>query len=176
MNFNKKIFILLVPALAIVFSLAVYFGAKKVWPEFTPDAAASDGGKVIYFTIKTFEGPRLKIKELTGKPLVINFWGSWCGPCRSEAPDLESAYKDFKGKVHFVGVAVQDSDHGAREFVRDYKITYPNGLDRDDSIMGLYKVYGVPMTVVYDSFGKMHYRHVGGITRSLLSRKLKELL
>ncbi len=173
---NKKIIIPLALLAAIVFSIAVYFGVSKIWPGITPDAVASDGGRVIPFTIETFDGPSLKVETLTGKPLVINFWGSWCGPCRFEAPDLESAYRDFKRKVNFVGVAVQDSEQGARKFLRDFKITYPNGLDKDDSIMRAYQVYGVPMTVVYDKSGKMHYRHVGGITKSLLSEKLRELL
>ncbi len=172
---NKRVLTLLVPVLAILISLAIYFGAGKLMPSFTPEATASDGGRIISFTIDTFDGPKLTVDDLMGKPLVLNFWGSWCGPCRFEAADLVETYQEFAGKVNFVGIAVQDTEAGARGFVRDFKVTYPNGLDKDDSIMSAYQVYGVPMTVVYDRFGNTHYRHVGAITKTLLSDKLREL-
>ena len=177
MIISKKVFIFFVPAVAVIFSLAVYLGVRTFWPEATSVAVASNGDRVIPFTIETFDGKTLKIERLTGKkPLVINFWGSWCPPCRLEAPDIESTYKDFKGKVNFVGVAVQDSEAGARKFVKDFKITYPNGIDTDDYIMRLYKIYTLPMTIIYDRSGKMHYRHVGMINNKFLADKLRELL
>jgi cytochrome c biogenesis protein CcmG/thiol:disulfide interchange protein DsbE len=90
---------------------------------------------------------RLSSEDLSGSPVVLNFFASWCAPCREEAPRFESAYQKYKDEgVQFVGVNVQDRAETARRFVEDYGITFPVVVDADRKLAEQLEVYGLPQT------------------------------
>ena len=168
---------------ALLLTAAVAFGIYFLGTRTLPEAEANQflGKKnsetLKPFTLKTFDGSELDIMELKGSPIVINFWGSWCPPCRREASDVEATYRAFKAKgVNFVGIAVQDLETEAMGFINEYDVTYPNGLDHDESIMSLYKVFVLPMTIIVDKKGFISFTHVGPITKKRLSAAIRELL
>ena len=95
-------------------------------------------------------------ERLEGRPAVVNFWASWCIPCREEAPLLEQAWKRYRDEgIQFVGVAVLDSREGAAEFIEETGITYPNVLDLEQDLAADLDVFGLPHTFFVDSDGNL---------------------
>jgi cytochrome c biogenesis protein CcmG/thiol:disulfide interchange protein DsbE len=126
-------------------------------------------------TLPLFDGGTLRLEDLRGKVVFLNFWASWCLPCRKEARLLEAAWQEHKGReVVFVGVNIQDDDSSAREFLREFGITYPNGIDRGSKIAIDYGVWGVPETFFLDREGRITYKHIGALGPDTITVKLNE--
>ncbi|MEO5363029.1 MAG: TlpA family protein disulfide reductase [Magnetococcus sp. DMHC-8] len=129
------------------------------------------------FTLETFDGPPWRLGDHLGKPVVLNFFASWCVPCGEEAPAFEEGYQEFKQKgVQFVGIASQDTHSKAKEFVRKYGLTYPSGLDASGVIREAYGVFGMPTTFFVDKKGFINYLHIGGVNRNLMRHELEKIL
>jgi thiol-disulfide isomerase/thioredoxin len=106
-----------------------------------------------------------KVADYAGKPLVINYFGSWCGPCNLEAPAL-AAFAEAHPEAQFIGIAVEDQQGDVVDFMNKYGLTYPVVLDDGWDIAGEDGVSGVPTTVFYDSAGKEVDRIVGASTQA----------
>lgn len=127
------------------------------------------------FTLPLFDGGTLRLEELRGKVVFLNFWASWCPPCRAEARTLEAAWREYRDRgIVFVGVDIQDKEEDARAFLLEFAITYPNGIDRGNRIAFDYGVWGVPETFIIDRDGRISYKHVGAIDRETMAVKLDE--
>ncbi len=113
---------------------------------------------------------------LRGKPVVVNVWASWCGPCRVEAPLLQKASQHYGEEVAFVGVDSRDSDGDARDFLRRYSIVYPNLVDADNEIVGLLGLRGYPSTYIFDRNGRMGASVIGGISEQALAARIEQAL
>ncbi len=127
------------------------------------------------FTLALYDGRKLSLDDLRGKAVFLNFWASWCVPCREEARELEAAWQSIKDtNMIFLGVAVQDTDQNALEFLKEFKITYPNGKDETAKIAVDYGTWGIPESFFIDPQGRITYKHVGAIRATLVVSKLKE--
>ena len=128
-------------------------------------------------SMELLDGQRLEVPTGPGVPRLVNFWASWCAPCHDEAALLERAWRTYRDDgLLFVGVGIQDSEAEARSYVRQYDITYPNGLDTDGKITVDYGVIGLPVTFFVDSSGIVRRRWVGAIDASTLDEWLNELI
>ena len=107
----------------------------------------------------------LSLGELRGFPVVLNFWASWCIPCRDEAPALEAAARAHRGRVVFLGVDVQDFASDARSFVRKYDVPYASARDGDGSVYDAYGLTGVPETYYLDARGRAVAHSPGPVSR-----------
>jgi len=129
---------------------------------------------------KTIEGRPIDLADLRGRVLVLNVWGSWCGPCRAEAPDLARVSREVRDRgVRFVGIDVRDNPAAARAFARRYRIPYPSIDDQSGRILaafaGVVPVSAVPSTIFVDRQGRIAARVVGGIDASTLRQVIADL-
>jgi thiol-disulfide isomerase/thioredoxin len=99
--------------------------------------------------------PRQTLTSLRGKPAAINFWASWCGPCRKESPDMERLYRSLKGSAGLVGVDYSDGAGNARDFIAEFHLSYPILRDPDGKVGDRYGVTGLPATAIIDSKGRI---------------------
>lgn len=125
-------------------------------------------------------GEQVSLRELRGRPVVLNFWASWCVACRDEAPVLQAAHERFGGggqqRVHVVGIAVQDTREKALAFAERFGKTYTLGLDDEAGSISLnYGLYGVPETFFIDSEGIIRDKVVGAVTAEDIQENVAEL-
>jgi len=129
------------------------------------------------FTIDLFNGSNLKLSELRGKALLLNFWSSWCIPCRDEAPLLEASWLKYRNKpVVFVGVNIWDDDSNALTYLKKYGSGYPNGKDPTGEILVDYGVSGVPETFFIDPSGKITDKYTGPLIDGIIDIFLEKAL
>ncbi|MHB8620117.1 MAG: TlpA disulfide reductase family protein [Chloroflexota bacterium] len=109
-------------------------------------------------------GGTVQLSSFKGHPVLVNFWASWCIPCRQEAPTLEQTWQTYKGRgVMFVGVDVWDKQADAQAFVKQFGITYPIAVDADGKVAIDYGVRGVPETFFIDRAGRLRSKYVGPV-------------
>jgi cytochrome c biogenesis protein CcmG/thiol:disulfide interchange protein DsbE len=134
---------------APAFNLPVLWPVTATWPP--PLLSAVDQG-------------RLTLAALRGRPVVVNFWASWCVPCRLEAPLLARAARAHAGKVVFLGIDVQDLEGDGRDFLRRYKVDYVSLRDTSNSTYDAYGLTGVPETYYLDASGRAVAHSPGQVT------------
>lgn len=124
------------------------------------------------FSLPRLDRPngRIALADFRGEPLVLNFWASWCTPCRDEMPDLEGMSKALAGRVAFVGINHKDSRDDALAFARKVGVTYPSGHDPSGEIGRAYGVYGMPTTVLITRGRRLAFTRVGEISKTELAR------
>lgn len=111
-----------------------------------------------------------------GRPVVVNVWASWCGPCRVEAPLLERAAEEYGDDVQFLGVASRDDRRDAEAFIERFDISYPNLLDTSGGIRRFLSVRGLPTTYVFDRRGRLVGHVVGAVDEQKLAANVEEAL
>jgi cytochrome c biogenesis protein CcmG/thiol:disulfide interchange protein DsbE len=120
-------------------------------------------------------GTNLALADLAGKPVVLNFWASWCLSCRDEAAVLEAGWRRYGPDVVFVGIAVNDETDAARAFIARYGKTYFLGPDASGSVAVDYGLHGVPETFFIGPDGRVLARHVGPLTPGDLDRAITDM-
>ena len=121
------------------------------------------------FELETFDGGTLRLSELEGKVVVLNFWASWCPPCRWEMPFFETMWNEYRDRdVVFVGVAMSDTLEDAQGFAEESGVTYPIGLDHTREIVRDYEVRSLPTTFFIDREGQIQRRLTSAANEALL--------
>ena len=129
------------------------------------------------FSLELLDGRILPLSDLRGRVVMLNFWASWCPPCRREAPVLAEVYQEYAGQpVEFIGVDIWDNREGALEFIDRYGVTYPNGIDDKGAILIDYGVTGIPETLFIGCDGVLSKKFVGPINADKLRAVLDELM
>jgi cytochrome c biogenesis protein CcmG, thiol:disulfide interchange protein DsbE len=135
------------------------------------DKPASD------FNLELLEGGDLALSDLRGKVVLVDFWASWCPPCRQEAQTLAQVYQEYADQpVEFVGVDIWDRREDALEYINNYNVPYPNGIDEKGTILIDYGVTGIPEKFIIDQNGVLRQKLVGPTRPETLQKILDELL
>lgn len=136
-----------------------------------------DTGLAPDFTLTGFDGRKATLSELRGKVVVINFWASWCLPCRQEAPYLEQTWRKYKDRgVVFIGVDYVDTDKEALAYIKEFDITYINGPDLGTRISQAFNIKGVPETYFVAKNGELRGVQIGPLQAPQLDQKIEALL
>lgn len=145
--------------------------------EFFSKASSEKKESAPDFTFKLLDGKDFHLGDYKGKPVLINFFASWCLPCREEMPVLEKIVHEYEPKgVIFLGVAIDDTEEKMKDFVAKYEVTFPVGLDKTAAIQKSFGIYGIPTTYFIDKQGVINYSHSGSVTEELLQHELDKLL
>ena len=129
------------------------------------------------FTAPTQDGSTVTLSDLRGQPVVLNFWATWCPPCRAEMPDLVAAYEAHKDNgLVIVGVNEQDDEDKALAFMEQYGIEFPVLLDSRGDLASLYTARGLPTTFFIDRDGNVAEAWSGMLTADLLDERLQLIL
>jgi cytochrome c biogenesis protein CcmG, thiol:disulfide interchange protein DsbE len=128
------------------------------------------------FTLRALDsGQPVSLAQLKGRPVVLNFWASWCGPCKMEHPVLEWGAREFGGQAVFLGLIFEDTEDNARQFLSQMGASFPQLVDPNSSTAVEYAVAGVPETYFIDANGTIRGKHVGPIDPQTLANWIKDL-
>jgi peroxiredoxin len=137
----------------------------------------NQGNRALDFALENLAGEEVSLSDYEGEVVVVNFWATWCPPCRAEIPDLEAAYQAFKGEgLVVLGVNVQDPAQLVEPFVAEMGMTYPVVLDKTGRVLKDYRAPGLPMSLIVDREGVIQARHVGYLSAEQLDNYLKKVL
>ncbi|MFI4971061.1 MAG: TlpA family protein disulfide reductase [Hyphomicrobiales bacterium] len=134
------------------------------------------GAEAPSFVLVDLERPTksVSLAKLRGRPLVLNFWASWCAPCREEMPALEGVARQLRGMVEFVGLDTQDQSDAALAFARAMRVTYPLAI-ATAQVWSAYGVFGLPTTFFISPDGHLVGKQVGALTRGRLRTLIHQL-
>lgn len=136
-----------------------------------------ESGMAPDFSLTGFDGRTVTLSELRGQVVVINFWASWCPPCREEAAYLEQTWRKYKDQgVVFIGVDYVDTEKEALAYIAEFDVTYINGPDIGTRISDAYNIQGVPETFFVAKNGVLRGVHIGPLKPPQLDEKIEELL
>ncbi|MBI3015254.1 MAG: TlpA family protein disulfide reductase [Candidatus Tectomicrobia bacterium] len=149
--------LLLVVALGVWY---IYSTRKSAAPEVRPEV----GYLAPDFALSDLEGRIIRLSDLRGKKAVfLNFWATWCPPCRAEMPTMQKAYEQHQSRgLEILAVSIDRGGKKAvQEFMQELKLTFPALLDPDMSVLRMYRVVGIPVSLLIDRKGIIRYKHVG---------------
>jgi thiol-disulfide isomerase/thioredoxin len=137
------------------------------------------GGRApLDFTLKDMHGADVRLDSFAGKVLIINFWATWCGPCKAEIPDLVALQEKYKDDLVVLGISVDDTAEQIRPYAEEYAVNYRMlvGDKRDDVQEALGPLVAVPVSVIVDRDGHIAKKHTGMATKEQFETEIKALL
>ena len=171
---------LLVGAALVVILVAGLYLVNRYWisPALMTQAMTSgDHPEAPGISLTDIEGKRLDLADYKGKVVVLDFWATWCGPCRAEIPGFIELQKRYTGQgFSMIGIAIQDEPNSVEEFYREFKMNYPVavGTERIAELYG--GILGLPTTFLIGRDGRIYAKHTGGVNPALIEEEVQELL
>jgi cytochrome c biogenesis protein CcmG, thiol:disulfide interchange protein DsbE len=173
---------LLIAAGAVIYAVSTNGGTAATTrdpreSQVATPGVASVGKDAPAFDLRTLDGKRVQLAALRGRPVIVNFWASWCAPCRQEFPLLKDALAKYrKDRLAVVGVVYQDIPDDARAFAKQMKATWPLGVDGDRSTALAYGVRAIPQTFFITPNGVINQRIFGLRSAEGLDREIDRIV
>lgn len=141
------------------------------------EKSATIGMPAPNFTLQDLEGRKIALRELKGKVVLLEFWATWCAPCRDSLPAIEKIYTAYQGKgLAVLGVSLDSGDwDSVKAFVKEFGITFPV-LKGDDDVSQRYMVRTIPLSIILDREGTIRHRFLGGGNEEEIGKEIKALL
>ena len=202
MKNNKAFLIILVVFIGVMVAAAVLYNnlgdqyapnslatQTTAQPDTTPGSTESDTTadvadatipKAPNFTVTDEDGNQVSLYDFLGKPVIVNFWASWCGPCRSEMPDIQKAYEQYGNEIHFLIINLTDgsreTEKAATDYIKQAGYTFPIYFDTTLNAASVYGAYSIPMTFFIGAEGQPIARYSGAMPADILQQGIDMLL
>lgn len=177
----RLIIYIVIFVIIMALSLFVY---EYLGNDYTPtqiqDESKQEVNKAIDFDMENSNGEKVNLSDFFGKPIVVNFWATWCGPCQNELPYFEEAYKQYGDEIEFLMVDLVDgyseTAENTKQYVHDNNYTFPLYFDTEYSATNAYELYSIPQTLFIDKEGNIVKKQIGMISENMLKSQIEELL
>ncbi|MBA4494276.1 thiol-disulfide oxidoreductase ResA [Paenactinomyces guangxiensis] len=165
---RRILFFVMVVIIGVALYQAIQQGKSEV-----PQA----GDKAPDFQLTTLDGKEMKLSQLRGKAVMLNFWGTWCKPCRTEMPAMQQMYEKYKGSgFEIVAVNIAETDVAAASFARQYSLTFPIWMDRNRDVVNLYGIKPIPSSFFIDPQGVIRKKIEGQLNVNQLEVYINSVL
>lgn len=161
--------------LGVALLLGLWLGIHLLLGAVGRSAGVEVGQPIPDFKLVALDGKVKTNADYEGRPLVLNFWASWCPPCREEMPLLQRLYETRAGEIYVVGINYAETRPKVLSFVQNFEISFPILLDEDGKVNDLYQVSGYPLTLFVNQEGILVAYHLGQLTPETLANYLKVL-
>lgn len=162
---------------ALVVSFKVLQGDNASASTLSVAAHPVSGGPAPNFTAQTLDGKHVSLADFRGKTVLLNFWATWCPPCRSEMPDMEKVYRERLDKdVVILAIDVQEADVPIQGFIDRFSITFPILMDVSGDIAKLYGIQSLPSSFFIDKQGRVTSFNLGAMNESAIARRIDQAL
>lgn len=183
---KRKEFLILTAGLLVGAGLAIFIyfardlsnddaGQFDELPGVSLPESAAVGAPAPDFELNNLANEPIRLSDLRGKIVVINFWATWCEPCKVEMPFFEELYSSSQKKLEILAVNFDEPSQQVQQFAEEYQLSFPILLDPGGNVQNLYRVRGYPTTFMLDEEGIVRYHHIGLITEGQLDQYLSEL-
>jgi len=161
--------------IVVIGVLFLAFAPESIWHG-GGVAPASARKATVDFTLQDIDGKRWSLAEQRGRVMLVNYWATWCPPCRQETPGLVRLATEYRGKgVEVVGITLDEDLTAVREFVAEYHVSYPILLPSNASNLTT-MIESIPVTLLHDRQGRVAKRYVGAVAEATLKRDVEQLL
>ncbi|MGG3805871.1 redoxin domain-containing protein [Metabacillus fastidiosus] len=164
----------------LAIGLLIFLVGYAVWSFVSPKepkVAAELGSKAPDFELETLDGKTVNLSDFEGKKVFLNFWGTWCGPCKEEMPDMEKIHKTYGNDVVILAVNKTSREKNlntVNQFIHKYNLTFPIALDKEDNVNTQYEVIGLPTSYFIDEKGIITNVRIGGVSYEQMELFVKE--
>ena len=129
------------------------------------------------FTLTTLTGETISLSDLRGRPVFINFWATWCPPCRAEMPDIQAAYERYAGQgLVILGVNMAEPPGPVAAFVQEFGLTFPIPMDRDGRVATMYRIRAIPTSFFVDREGVIRSMFIGPMNGPIIEERLGQIM
>jgi peroxiredoxin len=140
----------------------------------TKNVGISTGVKAPDFELNQLDGKKVKLSDLQGKKVILNFWATWCPPCKAEMPEMQKYFDESPKDVVILAVNI-DPQLDVQSFVDEMGITFPIPLDEEDDVNSIYQVISIPTTYFIDTKGIIQFKHIGAMTYDLMKNNVNNM-
>ena len=139
------------------------------------DSTEGDKERASDFTLKTTSGETIRLSDYRGKKVILNFWATWCPPCKAEMPHMQAFHEKHKNDVEIIAVNLTSLDNGndaLKKFIEDYRLTFTIPLDQEGTIGNRYKAYTIPTSYVIDEEGYIQHKVIGPMNEEMMENMI----